>query len=102
MVIHRFSSLCFIFVNIGNQHPIDQFIYNFKTVPSCGIQGLLDVNSLFTNIPVGDTAEFILDKAFNHMNLPLPPALKDIMRDLSLFVRLKPYSCIQIGIFKSQ
>ena len=42
----------------------------------------LDVESLFTNVPVDETINIIIQKAYNHPNLPPPPLPEDELRSL--------------------
>ena len=42
----------------------------------------LDVESLFTNVPVDRTINIILDKVYNHPNIPPPPMKKSTLKEL--------------------
>ena len=42
----------------------------------------LDVESLFTNVPVDRTINIILEKVYNHPSIPPPAIPKNIMREL--------------------
>ena len=42
----------------------------------------LDVESLFTNVPVDETINIIIQRAYNHPNLPPPPLQKDELHSL--------------------
>ena len=44
----------------------------------------LDVESLFTNVPVQTTVEIILNRAYNHPTLPSPAISQNDLRDLLL------------------
>ena len=44
----------------------------------------LDVESLFTNVPVNRTINIICDKVYNHPNLPPPPSPRNVLKKLLL------------------
>ena len=62
----------------------DQFIDMVKSVPLSGLIASLDVTSLFTNVPVRETVDIILDCAYNNTDLPPPPVPKDVMKEMLL------------------
>ena len=61
-----------------------EFIEIVKTVKQPKLLASLDVESLFTNIPINDTLNIIIDAVFNHPDLPPPSFSQDILRDLLL------------------
>jgi hypothetical protein len=56
---------------VGSTH---EFLSIVRTSPSRGILASLDVESLFTNVPVNDTIDIILSNVYEHSTLP-PPAI---------------------------
>ena len=56
-------------------------IQNLQVSPGQSL-GSLDVTSLFTNVPVDKTISIILQRAYNHPNLPPPPIDSDDMKAL--------------------
>ena len=49
-----------------------QFIELTKFIENPKLMASLDVESLFTNVPVLETIEIICDSAYNHQNIPPP------------------------------
>lgn len=47
-----------------------------------GMLASLDVVSLFTNVPVSDTVDIILENAYNHPELPAPKIPRNILREM--------------------
>ena len=52
-----------------------------KTVKQPKLLASLDVESLFTNVPINYTLNIIIDAVYNHPDLPLPSFSQDILRD---------------------
>ena len=61
-----------------------EFIEIMKTVKQPKLLASLDVESLFTNVPINDTLNIIIDAVYNHPDLPPPSFSQDILRDLPL------------------
>ena len=52
----------------------------------------LDVESLFTNVPVHSTIDIILNRAYNHESLPPPPLAQEDLRELlQICTQLTPF-----------
>ena len=60
-----------------------EFIEIVKTVKQPKLLASLDVESLFTNVPINETL-IIIDAVYNHPDLPPPSFSQDILRDLLL------------------
>ena len=59
-----------------------------------GIIASLDVESLFTNVPIDDTIDIILQHAYNHQSLPPPKIPPLILRQLlELCTKESPFKC---------
>jgi len=58
----------------------NEFIEITKTVSNPKMLASLDVVSLFTNVPVHDTIEIILNNVYNHPNLPAPNIPSETLR----------------------
>ena len=57
-----------------------------------GITASLDVESLFTNVPIDPTIEIILELAYNHPNLPPPQIPKTLLKQfLALCTKELPF-----------
>ena len=61
-----------------------EFIEIVKTVKQPKLLTSLDVESLFTNVPINDTLNIIIDAVYNHPDLPPPSFSQDLLRDLLL------------------
>ena len=61
-----------------------EFIEIVKTVKQPKLLASLDAESLFTNVPINDTLNIIIDAMHNHPDLPPPSLSQDILRDLLL------------------
>ena len=61
-----------------------EFIEIVKTVKQPKLLASLDVESLFTSVPINDTLNIIIDAVYNHPDLPQPSFSQDILRDLLL------------------
>ena len=61
-----------------------EFIEIVKTVKLPNLLASLDVESFFTNVPINDTLNIIIDAVCNHPDLPPPSFSQDILRDLLL------------------
>ena len=51
----------------------DNFLRILKTTKPDGTIASLDVESLFTNVPVLETIKIISESVYNHATLPPPP-----------------------------
>ena len=61
-----------------------------------GIIASLDVESLFTNVPIDPTIEIILEHVYNHPNIPPPKIPKVILKQfLELCTKEAPFKCPQ-------
>jgi hypothetical protein len=60
----------------------DEFLNILRTSNSTGLIASLDVESLFTNVPVHETIDIILDHGYNHPSLPPPLISKTILKQL--------------------
>ena len=61
--------------------------YEFLNILKCNsnpgkVLASMDVESLFTNVPVHQTIDIILECVYNHPQLPPPPIPRDILREL--------------------
>ena len=66
-----------------------EFLSLLKNCNQQGMLASLNVNSLFTNVPVEQTIEIILHHAYNHPTMPPPPMPQDIMKKLLLICTTK-------------
>ena len=65
-----------------------------------GIIALLDVESLFTNVPIDATIEIILQHAYHHSSIPQPKIPKEILKQLlELCTREAPFRSPSGGLF---
>ena len=72
----------------------EEFIDILRVSKPKGIIASLDVDSLYTNIPVERTIDIILNYAYQHRELPPPKMPRSIMRDLLLACTTKaPFRC---------
>ena len=70
------------------------FIDLLQTHKQEGIIASLDVESLFTNVPINDTIEIILQEVYNHDLLPPPKIPSQILKDLLLLcTKEAPFRC---------
>jgi len=60
----------------------DEFIDILHTTQRTGLLASLDVESLFTNVPVDATIAILLKNAYHHHTLPPPKIPKDLMRQM--------------------
>lgn len=60
----------------------DEFINVLRTQVNKGTLASLDVENLFTNIPVQQTIEIILETAYNHPNLKPPTIPKHVLEEM--------------------
>ena len=59
-----------------------------------GIIASLDVESLFTNVPIDETIDIIIKHSYNHPTIPPPKIPENILRQLlSLCTREAPFRC---------
>ena len=59
-----------------------EFIQIARTVTEPKLLASLDVESLFTNVPVDETIEIIIENVYNHPTLSPPPFRANILRQL--------------------
>ena len=62
----------------------DEFIDILQTTRPKGPPSSLDVESLFTNVPVHETIDIIIRNVYHHKSLPPPNISKDDLRELLL------------------
>ena len=62
----------------------NEFIDIINSTNSNGLLASLDVESLFTNVPVNATIKIILNYAYNNPDIPPPTIPKDLMEQLLL------------------
>ena len=76
-----------------------EFIEIVKTVKQPKLASL-DVKSLFTNIPINDTLNIIIDAVYNHLDLPLPSFSQAILRDLLICTTETPFRAPDKSIYQ--
>ena len=80
---------------IPSQHMLkstNDFIDLLQTNNSNGIIASLDVESLFTNVPIDNTIDIILECSYSHSSLPPPKMPKEILRQmLELCTKKAPF-----------
>ena len=70
------------------------FIDLLSTNANHGIIASLDVESLFTNVPIDPTIEIILQHVYSNPNLPPPKIPKEILKNfLEICTREAPFRC---------
>ena len=62
----------------------DEFLDIVRTTNARGTLASLDVESLFTNVPLATTIEIICDCMYNHVELPPPIIERNILKQLLL------------------
>ena len=70
---------------IPNQYTIkstENFLDILHNSESSGIIASLDVESLFTNVPVDKTIDIIINNVYSHPNLPPPKFPKNILKEM--------------------
>ena len=78
-----------------------EFIEIVKTVKQPKLLASLDVENLFTDIPIKDTLNIIIDAVYNHPDLPPPSFSQDILRDLLLICTTKtPFRATDKSIYQ--
>ena len=68
--------------NIKSIHELIQVVHTFK--PNNGILASLDVENVFTNVPVNETIDFIINNIYNNPSLPPLKINPNILRKLLL------------------
>ena len=69
----------------------EDFLDLVKIITHQGIIASLDVESLFSNLPIDETIKLIIDRTFNHPNLPPPKIPPEILKKmLTLCIRELP------------
>ena len=72
----------------------NDFIDILHTNSNQGIIASLDVESLFTNVPIDETIDIIIKHTYNHPTVPPPKISQNILRQLlSLCTREAPFRC---------
>ena len=61
-----------------------EFMHTLKSTANTGILASLEVESLFTNVPVIETIEIIINRAYNHETLSPPAITKTSLEQLLL------------------
>ena len=61
-----------------------EFMHTLKSTANTGILASLDVESLFTNVPVRETTEIIINRAYNHETVSPPAIPKTSLEQLLL------------------
>ena len=70
------------------------FIDLLQTNKQEGIIASLDVESLFTNVPIDDTIQIIIQEVYNHEHLPPPQISAHILQELlQLCTKKAPFKC---------
>ena len=70
---------------VPQQHTVQstkEFITLAQGVTEHGYLASLDVESLFTNVPVSETIDIVIQRAYHHPDLPPPSISENIMRSL--------------------
>ena len=62
----------------------DDFLQLIRATNSNGILASMDVESLFTNVPVLTTVDIICDAVYNNPDMPPPPIDRNILKELLL------------------
>ena len=60
----------------------NDFVDLIHTTSNNGIIASLDVESLFTNVPINETIDIILQYVYNHSSIPPPKVSKPILKEL--------------------
>ena len=73
----------------------EEFLEVLQSKRPVGILASLDVESLFTNVPITETIDIIIDYAFNHASLPPPSSLSPelLRRMLKICTTEAPFRC---------
>ena len=72
----------------------NDFVDLLQTSKNRGIIASLDIESLFTNVPIDTTIQIILDNVFDNPCLPPPKISKEILRQLlELCTKESPFRC---------
>ena len=73
----------------------EEFLEVIHSKKAEGIIASLDVESLFTNVPISETIDIIIDYAFNHDSLPPPSGLpRDLLKTmLRICTTEAPFRC---------
>ena len=68
---------------------------------SNGTLASLDVESLFTNVPIDDTIAIILENTYKHKNLPPPDMPQELLKALlKLCTKESPFKTTDEKLFK--
>ena len=75
-------------------HSSSEFIDILHFITPRRIMASLDVESLFTNVPIEDTVQIILKQTYEHPTMPPPKISKEILIQLLLLCTKKsPFQC---------
>ena len=78
----------------------NDFIDVLQTHSNNGIIASLDVENLFTNVPINETIDIIVEYSYNHPTLPPPKISKNILKELlNLCTREAPFRCPQGNLY---
>ena len=66
-----------------------EYIELIKTCKNPKMLASLDVENLFTNVPVTETIEIICNKVYNHSDIPLPKIPRESMENLLIICTTK-------------
>ena len=79
----------------------NEFIDLLNANNCIGLTASLDVESLFTNVPVNETIKIIIQQVYNHPTLPPPKIPKNILEELlNICTKELPFICPQGHIYK--
>ena len=97
----RLNSLISPFIPTGHSlKSADEFLEVLSVRTRRGLLASLDVQSLFTNVPVEDTIEIILDYVYHHPDLPPLQIPREILkRMLSLCTKESPFRCPEGNLY---
>ena len=77
--------------------------WNCLVTQPTGILATLDVESLFTNVPIDDTISIILNSVYRHPNIPPPNLPKETLKKLlEICTKESPFKHIDGTIYKQK
>ena len=78
-----------------------QFVQIARTVTEPKLLASLDVESLFTNVPVDATIDIIIDNVYNHPTLNPPQITQDVLRQLlKISTTQTPFNSVSGNIYQ--
>ena len=81
----------------------DELLDLLKVTQPIGILASLDVENVFTNVPIDETIKIILDSAYGHSNLPPPKLPRETLKKLlELCTKESPFKHIDGSTFKQK